>query len=223
MSRDTGSFDPGPSGPTKLKMSLDPAAKTRMVQRCQHAEIQFRTAPLATLQPLACNPMALHTLLYDDLCPSLPQAIGTCRGAPGTALEQARRVVLTRGMAPGLKKTDPCIEPALVAQSMVTLLADIQAFWDKQHSGDALLILSELTHRFFWIHPFLDGNGRVWRLALIALARSAGLAASTRWQVAARPYSASFSLALQKFSTQPRLLQSELAAYFTTVEPSALQ
>lgn len=216
MSRenDSGSFAPGPYRPKRFTISLSPVARKRLAERSRNAEIQFRSAHPGDLQPLACNPAAVHTMLYKDLSPTARQAIGTLRGTSGTDLEQARRAVLTRGAAPGLRKSDPCAEPAQVAQGMNALLEDMKGFWDSGNAGDAIAALADLSHRFFWIHPFLDGNGHVWRLILIALARSAGLEASPGWRVAVRPYGASFSLALQQYPNQPGLLQSELANYF---------
>lgn len=39
-------------------------------------------------------------------------------------------------------------------------------------------------HRFSWIHPFLDGNGRVTRLMTVAYARRIGLDAGGLWSIA---------------------------------------
>lgn len=49
--------------------------------------------------------------------------------------------------------------------------------------ADRLVAVAALHHRLLWIHPFLDGNGRVARLLSHALLRRAG-AGSPLWSVA---------------------------------------
>jgi len=52
------------------------------------------------------------------------------------------------------------------SSSLAGLLHRFEAFYapDKRHGADKLVALAAAHHRLMWIHPFLDGNGRVTRL-----------------------------------------------------------
>jgi Fic family protein len=49
--------------------------------------------------------------------------------------------------------------------------------------GQRILALSAAHHRLNYIHPFLDGNGRVTRLMSHAMALQAGIGAHGLWSV----------------------------------------
>ncbi|MDN5786365.1 Fic family protein [Pseudorhodobacter sp.] len=215
MLRDSGSAEPVPAKPTQITLAATAAERALLEQRCDTAETRFRSAVPEQLRHLALHPTATHCYLFHGLCPSMPEAVGGFRGTPGTRLQNARRVVLVKGTADGLRRADPCDAPDRVAAQMELLQQDMQIFWNTQRQPDCLPALADMTFRFFRIHPFLDGNGHVWRLILIALARRAGLRVSADWTVHARPYGPEFSLALQMFSTRPDLLASQLSGFAT--------
>ena len=50
-------------------------------------------------------------------------------------------------------------------------------------SGSRILAMAAAHHRLNYIHPFLDGNGRVSRLMSHAMALSAGIGAHGLWSV----------------------------------------
>jgi len=51
-----------------------------------------------------------------------------------------------------------------------------EEYHPNKYSGDHKLIaIAAAHHRFLWIHPFLDGNGRVIRLWTDAALKAAGL------------------------------------------------
>ena len=49
--------------------------------------------------------------------------------------------------------------------------------------GSRIMAIAAAHHRFNYIHPFLDGNGRVSRLMSHAMALSAGIGAHGLWSV----------------------------------------
>jgi Fic family protein len=49
--------------------------------------------------------------------------------------------------------------------------------------GKRILAMATAHHRFNWIHPFPDGNGRVSRLMSHAMAQAAGIGAHGLWSV----------------------------------------
>jgi len=169
---------------------------------------------LATLQ----NCRALHHALFHDMAPTdLPEAAGTWRGTPDTALEHVARVVYVSRQAPGLRRRDPCAPAADVGMRMVRLAGSIGALWDR-YTGltepDALRHLAGFLAEFFAIHPFLDGNGHVARILAVVLAQRLGLSCSPGWTIHPRPYSHMMSLCLQWHAAHPDLLQDHLGRWF---------
>lgn len=55
--------------------------------------------------------------------------------------------------------------------------------FEKMGSGSRILAMAAAHHRLNYIHPFLDGNGRVSRLMSHAMALSAGIGAHGLWSV----------------------------------------
>lgn len=92
----------------------------------------------------------------------------------------------------------------------------LRRLWDNRPGHDApnrdaaYLALSDATAEFFAIHPYMDGNGYIWRLVLPVLANRLGLAARDEWTIDRRPYGPEFSLALQWHSDHPSLLADQL-------------
>lgn len=211
MQIDQGSYDAGLATNAQIVMAPDAHSQTILARRSTALETEFRAAPLASLSLQALDIKALHVALFEGLCPDMPQAVGVFRGQAGSPLEHAKRAVRTRGKAAGLRQIDPCLAPQQVAAEMVRFEVQYAAFWD--HPCPDIRTASALTFQFFWIHPFLDGNGHLWRLILIALVRRCGVQMSDSWQVGTRPYGPDFSLALQRFQADPSLLEKELDAF----------
>jgi len=69
------------------------------------------------------------------------------------------------------------------AESLPALMQRFCETYQPQHySGDRRLIaIMAAHHRFAWIHPFLDGNGRVGRLITDAALKAAGLESYGVW------------------------------------------
>lgn len=54
---------------------------------------------------------------------------------------------------------------------------------ERMGTGTRLLAMAAAHHRFNYIHPFLDGNGRISRLMSYAMAHKAGIGAHGLWSV----------------------------------------
>lgn len=216
---DSGSSEPKPLPHTAIKFAQLPEEQDLLRQRSDKAEQEFRSVSLDGHDLIIADLRGLHRTLYQGLCKVLPEAVGEYRGTPGTSIADAQRVVRVRGSAKGLKRTDQCAPPSRVAEEMNTLLHDIRRYWAGCSPSDAIAQIADFTFRFYWIHPFLDGNGHVWRLATIALARRAKLRVLPDWTVMQRPYDAAFSLGLQNFRQNPTLLENELARFLKKDEP----
>lgn len=212
MKIDQGSYDSGSAPNAQVIMAPDARSQRVLAARSAKLEAEFRTAPLDLLVARILDIRSLHVALFDGLCPDMPLAVGTFRGQADTPLEHANRAVRTRGRVAGLRKIDTCLAPHEVSPEMIRFEAECAEFFDGPDPD--LQILGTFTHRFFWIHPFIDGNGHLWRLVLIAMARHCRLQMCDSWQVSTRPYGPRFSLALQRFPKDPSLLENELGAFY---------
>lgn len=173
-----------------------------------------RIAALRDLRPI-------HHALFDGLAPpEWPDAAGTWRGTPGSSLATAPRAVFLARRLPGLRFRDLCLPAEAVPDAMATLAEALQKLWDDAPGrtdpwrDDAFVALAAVTARFFAIHPFMDGNGHVWRLALPVLAARLGLSTRPDWTIHRRPYGPTFSLALQWYADHPTVLADHLRRWF---------
>ncbi len=71
------------------------------------------------------------------------------------------------------------------AETLDTFLERFASFYDpaKQHGVKPLIALAASHHRLMWIHPFLDGNGRVTRLFTDAYFLRSGISGYGLWNV----------------------------------------
>lgn len=89
-------------------------------------------------------------------------------------------------VAPGEWRTSVVIVGQHVPPDVDDLAALMARFCDTYHpkkfSGDKKIIaLMAAHHRFVWIHPFIDGNGRVGRLFTDAALKAVGLESYGAW------------------------------------------
>lgn len=166
----------------------------------------------------------LHGRLFAGLAPAAwPDAAGTWRGTPGSSVEGAGRAVFLARRMPGLRARDPCLPAAEVGPAMADLAGALGRLWAERPGLDdpwrdaAFDALAVATARFFAIHPYMDGNGHVWRLALPVLAARLGLAMRPGWTVDRRPWGPAFSLALQWHAHHPALLSDHLRRWLQPV------
>lgn len=198
--------------PLRWNLQADTAARAGLAAECAQA-----LADLAGLPPLArraalIDTRPLHRRLFAGLAPpGLPEAAGTYRGTPGTPLATAGRAVFLAARRPGLRQRDPCPPAEAVAPAMAALGQRIGAIWDAAPQGDdAYAALAEVTHGFLSIHPYLDGNGHIYRLMAASLAPRLGLAPRPGWTLHPRPYDHLMSLCLQWYPDHPGLLAAYL-------------
>lgn len=171
-------------------------------------------AQLATL----CDTRVLHRSLFAPLLPEATQyAAGVYRGTVGTRLETLERAVFISRKAPGLRNQHHCAKPQEVAELMQGLSLRIEQLWNGPcpSSDQAFADLADVTHRFLHAHPYMDGNGHIYRLILPVLARRLGLCARVEWTLHPRPYDHVMSLCLQWYPHHPSLLACYLRQWFS--------
>jgi|GEM_PF-1740991 len=206
---------------TVCNFRATPAARDSIAKRCAMAK-----ADLAAMDPqaqlgLIQNTRPLHSALFDGLAPAnWPDAAGTYRGTPGASVLSAPRAVFLARKVPGLRNRDLCLPASDVPAAMAALSARLCDLWADRpgqtapYRDAAFLALAEVTARFFTIHPFMDGNGHIWRLVLPVIGNRLGLDARPEWTADRRPYGAEFSLALQWYNDHPTLLSDQLRRWF---------
>lgn len=201
-----------------------PAAAAVLAQRSQDLAAGLAAMTASEQAAHLCDTRPLHRALFDGLAPAAwPDAAGTWRGTPGTTLATAARAVFLARRLPGLRGRDPCLPAAAVPDAMQDLSSRLRGLWqDRPGAGDpwrdaAYGALADVTARFFAIHPYMDGNGHVWRLSLPVLAGRLGLQMRPGWTVHRRPYGPDFSLALQWHGDHPTLLADQLRRWMRPV------
>lgn len=112
--------------------------------------------------------------LHQRFVEQLPDAMRIVTGTDGeTAINQPgtlrqRDVVVGNHLAPD-------------AREVPALLAAFSEAWARLPKTPAHILLAH--HRFAWVHPFLDGNGRIARLLTTAMLAQQGLDASGLWSL----------------------------------------
>lgn len=199
------------------------AANEVLVQRCEATARELWLLSDSAQLAVMCDSRPLHLALFDGLAPAdFPDAAGTWRGTPGTSVATAPRAVFLARRMPGLRTRDMCLPAAEVSAAMADLAARLHQLWDNRPGlGDpwrdeAYLALADATARFFAIHPYMDGNGHVWRLCLPVLGRRLGLTMRESWTVDCRPYGPEFSLAIQWYGDHPTILADQLRRWMVT-------
>ncbi|PWK62584.1 Fic family protein [Roseicyclus mahoneyensis] len=198
-----------------------PDAGKALAGRCAEAQERLWAMPDDDRIALLADSRALHADLFAGLAPpDWPDAPGTWRGTPGSSIVAAPRAVFLARRLPGLRHRDLCLPPEAVPAAMAALAADLHSLWrDRPGLTDpwraaSFTAMAGATARFFAIHPYMDGNGHIWRLTLPALARRLGLGAHPGWTLHRRPYGPEFSLALQWYKDHPTILGDQLRRWF---------
>jgi len=214
---------PAPSDLTKVcNFRATLAARNCVAARCAQATDSLAAMAAPARLHLLGDTRPLHRTLFDGFAPLIwPDAAGTYRGTPGTSIAAAPRAVFLARKVPGLRRRDLCLPAADVPAAMAALSDRLRRLWDDRPGRDtpfrdaAYLALSEATAQFFTIHPYMDGNGHIWRLVLPVLASRLGLSPRAEWTVDQRPYGPEFSLALQWHRDHPTILADQLRRWLT--------
>tara|TARA_R110000787_G_scaffold73201_5_gene163059 strand:+ start:2025 stop:3218 length:1194 start_codon:yes stop_codon:yes gene_type:complete len=119
--------------------------------------------------------LELHRQFYQRI----PESLWWVKDEPGNKLDQVvpgqwrvRDVTVGRHVPP---------EP----QDLAALMASFcETYHPSRYKGDRKLVaIMAAHHRFAWIHPFLDGNGRVGRLFTDAALKAVGLDSCGAWSL----------------------------------------
>lgn len=163
------------------------------------------------------DPRAAHREIYGALTPDgFPEYAGTYRGTPGTSLEH-RAVALHSHTG---RSSQDLQVPHRVPHDMTGFYARWTGEYFELVGGLVAQEALEKAARLFYglgrIHPFLDGNGHIQRLAFAALLfERVDLELDPKWTIHPRPYGIDFANALEGVSTRDGLprLQRLLGAY----------
>lgn len=164
----------------KADYSHDPGRAA--LQRLAAAHVRVEEA---VASELAANPVTPVTTpdfirrLHRDLYADVPHSERIVRSPRG------RESIV----APGELRTEDVTVGRHIPPPSESLLALLDRFHDAyrpERLGEVRRVVAFAAshHRLAWIHPFLDGNGRVARLMTTAYARRIGLDANGLWSIA---------------------------------------
>ena len=155
--------------------SEDPVKRDHQLESVAHIKVQEWVENQALTLETVCSTefiLALHRRFYEELPETLRQVHDesgiVAMVEPGHWRQQ--NVKVGQHIPPN-------------AQGLASLMDGFcDEYRSARHSGYSRLIgLACAHHRFLWIHPFLDGNGRVVRLWTDALFRAVGLESYGIW------------------------------------------
>lgn len=159
--------------------SADQEKRDLQIESRIHIEVQEEIAERLRREPglNVASPEFLlwvHELLYSRL----PERLRWVRGDDGE-----RAYVEAGSLRTRFVKVGRHIPP--VHESLDRFLERFAFFYDpaKQHGVRPLIALAAAHHRLMWIHPFLDGNGRVARLFTDAYFLRSGVSGYGLWNV----------------------------------------
>lgn len=158
--------------------SGEPAKRDLQQEALAHMEVQqWLREQNPSLDTLFSSDLirALHARFYERV----PKSLWVIRDAKGKAVGT---------VVPGAWRDRGVIVGQHVPPAAADVPALMQQFCDTYHparfNGDRKLIaVMAAHHRFVWIHPFMDGNGRVGRLLTDAALRAVGLDSYGTWCV----------------------------------------
>ena len=156
--------------------SSEPAKRDLQEESLAHIRVQDWIMAEGVDADVICSPdfiLALHRQFYQDLPPSL------------LAIKDKEGNVVDTLVAGVFRERDVEVgqHHAPDYQDVPTLMSDFcEIYHPDKRAGDRKLIAAMAAHhRFVWIHPFIDGNGRVGRLLTDTLLRSIGLESEGVW------------------------------------------
>ena len=120
-----------------------------------------------------------HATFYDNLPPESLLLVDGSSVVPGELRQQNQNVIVGQHVPPS-------------AESLPAFMARYESVYGQRlatatRSGiyklDAVMATFIAHHRLVWIHPFLDGNGRVARITLDAMLRACGVNSAGLWSM----------------------------------------
>ena len=164
------------------QFDADEGRRNLQIEARAHVRVQARIDALAAtgVLPEPASAEFLRTL-HQDFYANAPDAMLTIRAANG------RPLTMTPGAWRGRPEEDNVVGRHVPPSSerVADLMTAFEARFRFAGLGRAgrLLAMAGAHHRFNYIHPFPDGNGRVSRLMSHAMAASAGVGAHGLWSV----------------------------------------
>lgn len=158
----------------------DPERRALQLEARAHVEVQrFVEARLATQPDLAVTGRDFVCWLHREFYVRLPEEYRFVTSASG-----GRRTEVL----PGALRTEDVGVGAHLPPPPAALPELLDRFAEgyelRHHAGQSAVVAAAASHhRLLWIHPFLDGNGRVARLMTDAMLRRAGIGAHGLWTV----------------------------------------
>jgi Fic family protein len=166
-----------------------------------HRSITEKYAIDNTLNPYTADFIkTIHTEFYDHLPLELREVVSE---------EETPKTVLPGKYREGEVKVGKHIAPA--ASSVVNFMSRFETKYSETSKNTnakttRLIAIAAAHHRFVWVHPFLDGNGRVVRLFSDACFMAEGLNANGLWSI-------SRGLAKHRDEYRSRLANADLGRY----------
>ncbi len=159
--------------------SADQDQRDLQVESEIHLEVQEEIAQRLAKEPdlNVASPLMLRWL-HERFYSRIPERLRWVKGDTGESEWVDAGVFRSRYVKVGAH-----IPPK--AEALDTFLERFASFYDpaKQHGVRPLIALAAAHHRLMWIHPFLDGNGRVARLFTDAYFVRSGIAGYGLWNV----------------------------------------
>ncbi len=156
--------------------SGDPAKRDLQQESLAHMQVQeWLIAQKPDLDRLFTPDFICR--LHREFYQRIPESLWTIKGEQGEAVDKVtpgewrkRSVIVGQHIPPE-------------AEDLAPLMAKFcETYHPKKFSGDRKIIaLMAAHHRFTWIHPFIDGNGRVGRLLTDTALKAVGLESYGAW------------------------------------------
>lgn len=159
--------------------SSDPVKRDLQLESIAHIEVQRilenEPASFGDINSAECF-KKIHALFYENIPPSL-RIVESSSGnstevIPGQFRQVGEEVEVGRHLPPEAEVLERFLDRFQEAYKL-----------ERLHGHRKVVAAMAAHHRFVWIHPFLDGNGRVARLHTDLFLRSVGLGGYGVWCV----------------------------------------
>lgn len=178
---------------------VEPRQREWQIEARAHVEVQRQIAALfdGGKKVSVCSGEFLRWI-HREFCVRLPPALLQTRTTSGKVVE-----VIPGEFRTGETKVGAHLGP--FAKALPRFLQRFEAYApDRYDPLDRIVAWAASHHRLVWIHPFVDGNGRVARLFTDAYAREIGIGSAGLWSIAR-------GLARQKDAYIERLAEADSA------------